>query len=426
MIFSFDLSFKQECLIKYSETFYDACMSSFDCLPLAAILNNQFLCVHGGISPEVQKLDDIRQIDRFQEPPSYGAMCDLLWSDPSEDYSNENGSLTLVATRRSSVPSKPTDIETNKSSPMFTNNSTRGCSYYYSYAAVNKFLTENQLLSVVRAHEAQDIGYRMYKKSPDTGFPSLITIFSAPNYLDVYHNKAAVLKYENNVVNVLQFNCSPHPYWLPNFMNVFTWSLPFVGEKISDALLTISQLCSKTELDETEDDQLVSLLKNQQEQQRREEMKTKIRAIGKVARTYQSLREVNENVMTLQGLTPATSLTELDPTIASETGVAASIIRDTPETAAERFSAVKILDKVNERMPPTRQSKPSVADLIKQVSEARRTVDQHQKSNDCPTGVTLGIVKMRRESFSGPPTPTNRSRSPTPSRTPIVELPKAK
>lgn len=102
---------------------------------------------------------------------------------------------------------------------------------YNRYPAVCAFLARNNLLSIIRAHEAQDAGYRMYRRNNTTSFPAVMTIFSAPNYLDVYNNKAAILKYEDNVMNIRQFNATPHPFWLPQFMNVVEWSLPFVGEK---------------------------------------------------------------------------------------------------------------------------------------------------------------------------------------------------
>lgn len=116
------------------------------------------------------------------------------------------------------------------------------------YDAVCQFLERNNLATMIRGHEAQDAGYvttalplhgystfdhrfTMYKKTPQKKLPSVITIFSAPNYLDVYRNRAAVLKYANQNITIRQFNSNPHPYWLPNFMDAFTWSLPFVGTK---------------------------------------------------------------------------------------------------------------------------------------------------------------------------------------------------
>ena len=83
----------------------------------------------------------------------------------------------------------------------------------------------------VKTQIPSNFRYTMYRKTPKRNFPSVITIFSAPNYLDVYHNRGAILKYANKNITIRQYNSTTHPYWLPNFMNAFTWSLPFVGQK---------------------------------------------------------------------------------------------------------------------------------------------------------------------------------------------------
>ena len=56
----------------------------FDLMTVAALIDGQILCVHGGLSPEINTLDQIRTIDRNQEIPHKGAFCDLVWSDPEE------------------------------------------------------------------------------------------------------------------------------------------------------------------------------------------------------------------------------------------------------------------------------------------------------------------------------------------------------
>ncbi|CAF4907293.1 unnamed protein product [Rotaria sp. Silwood1] len=410
-------TFKQECLVKYTEKIYESCMTAFDCLPLAALMNRQFLCVHGGISPEIHTLNDIRKLDRFHEPPPYGAMCDLLWSDPIEDYGNEKETSSSTSKRHNNIPLSDSSINnTSQIIPssynehLFLTNTTRGCSYFYTYAAVNEFLIHNQILSIIRAHEAQDVGYRMYKKSAETGFPSLITIFSAPNYLDVYQNKAAIMKYENNVVNIRQFNCSSHPYWLPNFMDVFSWSLPFVGEKVIDVLLNILNICTDEELAEHDAD-IDTLIERNNREQRKEQIRTKIRALGKVAKAYKSLRELSENAITLRGLTPSTSSTDLNNSdeVKNEAEVVANILRDKNASTKERFSTAKILDQVNERMPPSKSTNSiinsTVTERIRRTSTTNQTSQQTIKkelpSKTIVGGTTQGLVKMRRESYIG-------------------------
>jgi serine/threonine-protein phosphatase 2B catalytic subunit len=115
--------------------------------------------------------EDINLINRFIEPPKIGIFCDIIWADPVE---NDDGVCEGA----------------------FRINETRGCSYFYGQEAVTGFLERNNLISVIRAHEAQLEGYKMHRWSGGQEFPMVITIFSAPNYCDVYNNKGAVIKFD--------------------------------------------------------------------------------------------------------------------------------------------------------------------------------------------------------------------------------------
>jgi serine/threonine-protein phosphatase 2A catalytic subunit len=77
--------FYDECLRKYgSANVWKYFTELFDYLPLTALVENSFLCMHGGLSPNIDTLDQVRQLERTQEVPHEGPMCDLLWSDPDD------------------------------------------------------------------------------------------------------------------------------------------------------------------------------------------------------------------------------------------------------------------------------------------------------------------------------------------------------
>ena len=183
--------FRVECEKKYDLGFYEACMLAFDALPLAAMVGPHVLCVHGGIGPGLRFVRDSDCLHRFREIPSKGVMCDLCWADPDDDAAD-----------------KPATLPDANNVVAFYENEERGVSCNFTFGALTKFLDENHLLCIVRAHEAQEEGYQLHRrrnpvqvstqmrrKRPHLidAFPAMITIFSAPNYCDTYNNKGAIL-----------------------------------------------------------------------------------------------------------------------------------------------------------------------------------------------------------------------------------------
>jgi serine/threonine-protein phosphatase PP1 catalytic subunit len=131
---------KRRCNVKIWKTFVD----TFNTLPIAAIVAAKIFCVHGGLSPALSHMDDIRSIARPTDVPDYGLLNDLLWADPAD---------------------MDQDWEANE----------RGVSYCFGKKVISDFLAANDFDLVCRAHMVVEDGYEFFTDRV------LVTVFSAPN-----------------------------------------------------------------------------------------------------------------------------------------------------------------------------------------------------------------------------------------------------
>ena len=161
--------FYDECLRKYgSITVWRYCTEIFDYLSLSAIIDGKIFCVHGGLSPSIQTLDQIRTIDRKQEVPHDGPMCDLLWSDPEDTHG--------------------------------WGVSPRGAGYLFGSDVVSQFNGANNIEMICRAHQLVMEGYKWHFNE------AVLTVWSAPNYCYRYNQqKSSDVHFESSLVIKLVF-----------------------------------------------------------------------------------------------------------------------------------------------------------------------------------------------------------------------------
>jgi len=166
--------FYDECLRKYgSLNVWRYCVEVFDYLSLAALVDGVVLGVHGGLSPTISTIDQVRAIDRKQEVPHEGPMCDLLWSDPEE--------MTGWGI------------------------SPRGAGYLFGGDICKQFNYINGLRFIARAHQLVMEGFKWMFDS------QLVTVWSAPNYCYRCGNIASVLELDSNLQCEFKvFNAAPH------------------------------------------------------------------------------------------------------------------------------------------------------------------------------------------------------------------------
>lgn len=192
--------FYDECLRKYgSAAVWRLCCSVFDYLSLSALVGGPggVFCVHGGLSPEVQTLDQIRLINRKQEVPHDGPMCDLLWSDPDDaldvpaNFLDDQQNATNDSNDYDSNGLITTAMNNNASSNAWSV-SPRGAGYLFGPDPVHQFNRVNNTGLIARAHQLVLEGYKEMFEG------SLVTVWSAPNYCYRCGNVAAILEIDDN------------------------------------------------------------------------------------------------------------------------------------------------------------------------------------------------------------------------------------
>merc|ERR1712228_247127 len=361
-------NFKDECLYKYNLEMYDAIIG-------------KFLCCHGGLSPDISTLDDISEIDRFQEVPREGPFCDLLWADPVDDDKEVD-------------PDEYDDPDSMDAEPTtwFAYNETRQCSYVFGIDAVTTFLKKNNLTAVIRAHEAQFDGYKMQMINEQTQIPRVITIFSAPNYCDVYKNKGACLKFDDELLNIRQFVSSPHPYYLPNFMDVFTWRLPFVAEKVTDILYSILSYENQTNLDNS-NDKVVTQANAKGAKTKGGVLKGKVVAVTKLMRMYKVLKENQKNIDHLKRLSPDGMIPH---------GVLAGGTKEIEKVIAS-FNSAKKADAVNEANPNSKPNKNNAKNIKGKVAFFKQNMDKVKNKNEDKVQTKTKRRKMTITKEDAPP-----------------------
>lgn len=154
--------FYTECVRKYgSAKVWSIFTDLFDFMTLSVVIENSIFCVHGGLSPSIQTIDQIKMIDRFREIPHEGPMADLVWSDPDEGR------------------------------PEFSI-SPRGAGYTFGSTIVDIFLERNSFSHILRAHQLCQKGYEILFND------KLSTVWSAPNYCYRCGNLASILEIDEN------------------------------------------------------------------------------------------------------------------------------------------------------------------------------------------------------------------------------------